>query len=126
MKIEVFVYQRPNMFKVQENLFNLAGYSELKNLFSIIGYKTECKSLTLFYPERFLNIIEQRVLIHRARKSGFKEIQIVTSSVYIIQTVSREDIQIVKTGNIIEETLEDVKLSVDKAGMPSDGGLTVL
>ena len=92
MELKVIVYRRPNMFKVQENLYNLMGLGELKNLFTIEGYKTNQDEVTWFYPERFLNILEQRLLAERAEKAGFKRVTIVTHSVYILQTVNNTNI----------------------------------
>jgi hypothetical protein len=125
MKIKVIVYRRPNMFKVQDNLFSLAGYGELKKAFSDEAYKTEHKRLTLFYPERFLNIIEQRSLFSRLEACGYEEVEIATHSVYIIQCTPNGCCLIVED-EIIDECDDSFKMSNDPSGMPEDNGLTVL
>lgn len=124
MKINVTVFRRPNMFVVNENMYNMIGYGELKNLFTIEGYKTTHKTLTLYYPERFLNIIEERALLRRCKDAGYEEVKITTQSVYIIQCCRKEDIGIVADGCIEEGS--QFKLSNDESGMPNDGGLGVL
>ena len=125
MELKVIVYRRPNMFKVQENLYNLMGLGELKNLFTIEGYKTNQDEVTWFYPERFLNILEQRLLAERAEKAGFKRVTIVTHSVYILQTVNNTNIGIIQDEHISEG--EGVfKLSHDASGMPDDAGLGII
>lgn len=123
MNLEVIVFKRPNMFNVQENLYNLIGYQELKNLFTIENYKASV-DVTLYYPERFLNILEQRDLVKRAKNAGFKSLKVYTHSVYIIQTVSSDNIKVVCDADIPEDGR--FKLSNDDSGMPHDGGIGVL
>lgn len=125
MKIKVLVYRRPNMFKVMNNLYHRIGTGELENIMNIEGYTSDHNSLTLFYPERFLNIIEQRALIYKAEKAGINFINITTSSVYIIQTVDSSNIGIIQD-ELITEKNKDIKLSNDESGMPFDEGLGIL
>ena len=124
MKLTVYIFRRPNMFLVQENLYNLVGLSELERLFTVEGYKTQHKSVTWYYPERFLNIIEQRVLIQRAESAGYEEVMIVTNSVYIVQCCVKENIRIVQDELIPEDGR--FKLSNDYSGLPNDSGLNVI
>lgn len=125
MKLSVIIYRRPNMFNVQNNMYNLMGLGELEKLFTIEGYKTTHKSVTWFYPERFLNILEQRVLVERAEHAGFQDVTIITHSVYIAQVVNNTNIGIVQDADI-PETAGLFKLSNDASGMPDDTGLGVL
>jgi hypothetical protein len=129
MDIKVWVYQRPNMFEVNDNLFNMTGYSELKRLYSgEADFKVPAGSkLQLFYPERFLNVIEERQLVFRAEKAGYDSLEITTHSVYIIQTIHRENIKIVSRENcpLLQET-DEGKLSYDWVGMPNDSDLSVV
>ncbi len=126
MKLEVIVFRRPNMFLVNDNMYHLIGYGELKNLFTIENYRTTHTQLVLFYPERFLNIVEQRVLISRVTEAGFKDVKIITSSVYIIQTVMSKNIKIARDELPEDEFGSCFKLSNDQSGMPDDSGLGVL
>ena len=125
MELKVIVYRRPNMFSVQNNMYNLMGLGELEKLFTIEGYKTTHKSVTWFYPERFLNILEQRALVARAEQAGFQDVTIITHSVYIVQTVNNTNIGIVQDEHI-PENAGLFKLSNDASGMPNDAGLGII
>jgi len=114
-KVKVIIFRRPNMLKVQSNPYNLVGFGALQSMFTDPDYKAESDSLSLYYPERFLNIIEQRVLIHRIIEAGFEEATILTSSVYIVQTTNNVRIYGDKH---IDESRDTFKLSNDYAGLP--------
>ncbi len=122
--IQLYVYKRPNMFKVQESYFNLVGYGELEKMFTIPNYKTDHEELTLYFPERFLNIVEQRKLPARCVDAGYKKVTIDKHSVYIIQCVKSDQI------GIFDQDLptdESFKNSHDDIGLPSpDEGLQVV
>lgn len=124
MNLRVYVFKRPNMFKVHDNYYNMIGYGELKHMYTIENYISGVSNLTLYYPERFLNIIEQRDLINRIEKAGYDKARIVTSSVYIIQCVNSKNIRIYDDEEIPEDGR--FKLSNDFSGMPDDTGLNVL
>ena len=125
MELNVLLFKRPDMLAVQQNLYNLVGFNELENLFRIEGYKTTQKSIIWYYPERFLNILEQRVLVSRAEAAGYESLDIVTNSVYIVQTVEAKHIRIVQDENIPEGDGR-FKLSNPYSGLPNDGGLGVI
>lgn len=97
-EIEVIVYRRPNLFKVEHSTYGKTDLDELEKLFTIEDYHST-RELTLYYPERFLNILEQRALADRIRKAGYSKATIITHSVYIVQsvpmvlTVQDDDIQ---------------------------------
>lgn len=122
MKLLVYVFRRPNMLKVNENLYNMLGVGELEKLYTIEGYKTTQDCLELFYPERFLNILEIRCLTTRLEEAGYKEVAIITCSEHLVTTVKNTDIRVVQD----ELIQEGFKLSNDESGMPFDGGLGVL
>lgn len=122
-KIKVVVFRRPNMFKVNENMYNLIGYGELEKLFTIENYKSGGGALQLYYPERFLNIVEQRVLVDRIADAGYEEAQIFTNSAFIVQSSSNVGIYESEDENLSEKQF---KLSHDYVGMPDDSGLNVL
>jgi hypothetical protein len=129
MDIKVWVYQRPNMFAVNDNTFNMVGYCELKRLFAgEVDFKVpEGSKLQLFYPERFLNVVEERQLVFRAEKAGYESLEITTHSVYIIQTIHSENIKIVHREDCpLTELSDNGKLSYDWVGMPDDSGLSVI
>lgn len=126
-KLEVLIFRRPNMFAVNNNLYHLKGYGELEKLYTIEGYKAESPytKIELFYPERFLNILEQRVLLKRLQDAGFTEVRIVTHSVYIIQTVQAKYCDVIQD-ELIPEGQDIFKLSNDEVGLPYDGGIGIL
>jgi hypothetical protein len=115
MEIKVVVYRRPNMFNVAESLLSEVGVGELKNLYTIEGWRTEQHSLKLFYPERFLNILEQRSLLARCEAAGYTTLHITTHSVYIIQCCTKGTVFITQDELIQEGS--GFKLSNDDVGM---------
>ena len=123
-EIKVIIFRRPNMFKVQENLHNLIGYGELEKLFTIENYECEEQALNLYYPERFLNIVEQRVLIDRIVKAkNYTDCQIITNSAFIVQNSSNVSIAQPEDEELSEKGFN---LSSDYVGLPGDGGLGIL
>lgn len=123
MNLLVYVYRRPNMFKVSDNLYNMIGYGELESMFSIEGYKSS-GHLTLYFPERFLNILEERALVSRCKECGYSDVVIITHSEHILTTVHPEDIRIIQDYLIPEDGR--TKLSNDNVGMPNDKVLGVI
>lgn len=121
VKLTVVVFNRPNMFEVQDSYFNMCGYHSLKALFTNPNFRDAHKDLTLYYPERFLNVIEQRALLTRIRAQEYEEVLIVTHSVYIIQTAPNHEVRVVQ-GNRIDETDGLFKLSNDAVGLPLNLG----
>ena len=125
MKITAVVYRRPNMFKVNENSYNMVGYCELENLFTKIDYKAKGKNLTLFYPERFINIVEQRSLTKRLEAAEYDNVHITTHSPFIIQGLHEDQVKISIAGeNVLSE--DAFEMSFNDIGMPDDSGLGVI
>lgn len=124
MELKVYVYRRPNMFLVNENLYHMIGVGELENLFTIENYKTDHEELKLYFPERFLNILEKRALIERIKNAGYKKVTIVTHCEHILTTVKHTNILIVQD-DLIQENSQ-FKLSNDDVGMPDCSNLGVL
>ena len=117
MKLTVVVFKRPNMFEVHDSYFNMSGYLDLKGLFTDPNFRPFTKSLTLYYPERFLNILEQRELTARLERNGYEEVLVITHSVYILQTVKASSIRVVNDKDIAEGQ-GVFKLSNDDVGLP--------
>lgn len=115
--IEVIVYRRPNMFRVNANLYNMIGVGELEKFFTVEDYKGDGDEIERYYPERFLNIAEQRSLLQRLEASNYKKVRIITSSVHLIQCS-----QNVKVAQVPGEGMNEnnFNLSWDECGMPND------
>ena len=118
MEVKLIVFRRPDMFHVHQNMHNLVGFNELEKLFKIDGYKTTAKEVLWYYPERFLNIIEQRALVSRAEIAGYEKVIIITGSVYIVQTVNSKNICITQDDDIPEGDGR-FKLSNTYSGLPT-------
>lgn len=125
MKIEIVVFTRPNMFNVHTDTLNMLGYGHLEQLYSDPEYKVKGGTLKLSFPERFLNFLEQRVLVQRAENAGFDELIMTTHSVYIIQTVQSKYVRIVQDNKIPEDG-GLFKLSNDYVGLPDINKLIVI
>ncbi len=129
MKIQCLVYTRPNMFLVNSNMYNMIGVGELQRLFAgEVDFRVNPGStLRLFYPERFLNIVEERQIMVRAEKAGYAEVEITTHSVYILQTVDHKYIRIVDSEDFTQFAESDTgKCSNDIVGLPNDSVLGVV
>lgn len=95
MKLEVKVYTRPNLR--DDEMLTYVGQLFLRELFDQPDKDmSEYKKITLWYPERWTNILEQRQIIAaiEQRCPNMEHLTIVTHSVYIIQVVNSENIGI--------------------------------
>jgi hypothetical protein len=74
---------------VLQTLFDVESPPELLNI----------KQVSFWYPERYLNIVEERSLLRRLDKScpQLEQVEIITQSVYLLQTVSNKDIKILSS-----------------------------
>lgn len=93
----VCVTLRPWMRDPNLEYTNYIGYSVLQTLFDTEIVDPNVKSFVLYHPERHLNIVEERSLFNRMAHllPNLKDVQIFTQSVYIMQTVERENIRII-------------------------------
>lgn len=85
-ELEVYVDTRPNLrHETVENDAYL-GRNVLECLFDRME-QVDDKMLTLSYPERWLNLVEQRQLFKRIEKycPNMEKVIVLTHSVYIIQ-----------------------------------------
>jgi len=113
MEVKVIVDRRPNMFDVHRNVLSFVGLSQLEQLMTDPEFKVQGGVLDLLYPERFLNVIEQRLLLERAENAGFDSVNIETHSVYIIQTVDNGNAFIKSVhGELTQETSGPFKKSM--------------
>jgi len=86
-KISVYVYKRPNLRDEGLEMEMYMGMDFLRTLFDKMEVRPDITSVKLSFPERWLNIVEQRSIYDRAVKycPNLKELIIKTHSVYIIQ-----------------------------------------
>jgi hypothetical protein len=68
-------------------MFAYVGMPILANLFDACKVDEKTKTVNLYYPERWANILEQRALLERivALYPNIEKVDITTHSVYIIQ-----------------------------------------
>lgn len=86
-KITVYVYRRPNMRDEGLEMEMYMGMDFIRTCFDKMEVREDITSVNLSFPERWLNIVEQRSIYERAKKycPNLKELVIKTHSVYIIQ-----------------------------------------
>lgn len=103
-EIEVQVQRRPNM--LDDNLEYLlhVGKGVLQSLFVDECERPDVKEVKFMFPERWLNIIQERSLYGRLATfcPNLKKVMIVTQSVYIIQSTERECVNIISSRPEIE------------------------
>ena len=91
---EVMVYTRPNMRNDEMSFY--IGSKVYKDIFDDRKTSHETGNFALIYPERFLNVIEQRMLcsLFWYYYPMATKVSVLTHSVYIIQCTKKECIQI--------------------------------
>ena len=116
-ELMVLVQRRPHMR--DENLeFQLhIGQHVLRQIFDEERVDPSVTEVTFFYPERWMNIVEERSLYQRLERfcPNLRSVNIVTQSVYIIQCTpassvcitSSEDEQqeLARTGRLTQESV---------------------
>jgi hypothetical protein len=98
-EILVYVNRRPHM-RCESLEYELhMGKTQLENLFDHERVDDKTTSIYLAYPERWLNIVEERSIYDRVKRlyPNLKTLTIKTQSVYIIQCTAAKNIRIVTT-----------------------------
>ena len=125
--LEVMVYTRPNLRGSLDEMLMYQGRNNLDNLFEGLKIDKSKKRLYFEYPERWLNILEQRALLDRIfiLYPNIEKVVIKTHSVYIIQCTYKEHIRIYDDPTKYpEQNYKD--LSIRYSPLPSEiKGLTV-
>ena len=98
-EITVYVQQRPHMRDENLEYEMYFGKSILQQVFDEERVDTSVVSATFIYPERWMNIVEERSLYERLAKycPNLKTVTIVTQSVYILQCTAGKSIKIVSS-----------------------------
>lgn len=86
-ELQVIIYRRPFLRDDNLNTEMYMGMGVLERLFDKMEVDPLCKDVYLSFPERWLNIVEQRQLLDRLQKycPNLESATIKTHSVYIIQ-----------------------------------------
>jgi hypothetical protein len=100
---KLFIYTRPNLRDEDLEMEMFMGRNVLESIYDRMEVLENIKSLFLSFPERWLNIIEQRQLWERLAKycPNLEEVQVKTHSVFIIQCTPN------KCCFIMDKTLPD-------------------
>lgn len=107
-ELEVYIDTRPNLRDDSVERDSYLGRRVLECIFDHMK-EFDDEYLTLSYPERWLNIIEQRVLFKRLGKYGtnLKKVTVLTGSPFIIQVTPNESARMFMVKNESKETDDD-------------------
>lgn len=128
-EIAVFVYRRPHM-RCESLEYELdMGRNHLDNIFDkeIVDEKTT--ELFFSFPERWMNIVEERMLFERIKRlyPNMKKVTIKTQSVYIIQSTPAGQCHIVASKEEREYEAEHGQLTQEqktgKMWFPNPGNI---
>lgn len=136
--LTVYLFRRPFMRCEALEMEMYMGQSQLKTMFDDERVDESVTSLFLSFPERWMNIVEERSLYPRIEKylPNCKEVTIKTQSVYILQSTHAEDIKIVAdeeertytalTGILPQECVEGKMYFPNSMNVIKSDGLTVV
>ncbi len=87
VELLVHIFTRPNLRCESDEFLMYQGQQILRNIFDERVVNTSIKEIYLHYPERWTNIIEQRMIYGRILQyyPNVEKIKITTHSVYIVQ-----------------------------------------
>ena len=107
-KIEVLIHRRPNLLDSNLEYFMHRGQNILRQIFVEERVDETVLNQDFWFPERWLNIVQERSLYDRLQKycPKLKSITIQTQSVYIIQCTPAQSCKIVSSHD--EQTFEDL------------------
>jgi hypothetical protein len=110
--LKVFVYRRPHMRDPMLEYELHLGMPVLRNLFDEERVDPAVISVSFSFPERWLNIVEERSLFGRIARyyPNMRSVRLRTQSVYIVQSTPAESCYIAYGG---EEQVG--------AGLPQEG-----
>lgn len=116
--IKVYVQRRPHMRDENLEMMMHFGLGILKRIFDEERVDESISSATFYYPERWMNIVEERSLYDRLAKycPNLKKVEIVTQSVYIIQCTASPSVLIISSEDEVE------RLKTESLTQESDTG----
>lgn len=96
-ELTVYVFRRPHMRDHNLEFELHMGRNHLDNLFDQECVDEKTTELFFSFPERWLNIVEERSIYPRIKRlyPNVKKVTIKTQSVYIIQTTPSECVKII-------------------------------
>lgn len=105
--LEVFYTRRPHMRDDNLEYLLHIGTNVLRQVFDDERVDPLVSELVFFYPERWMNIVEERSLYQRLEKyyPNLKKVTITTQSVYILQCTKAENIKIISSQDEIDRGL---------------------
>ncbi len=101
--IKLLVQRRPHMRDDNLEMVMHMGTRVLRQIFDEMRVDPTVEHLAMYFPERWMNIVEERSLWDRLAKycPNLKSVEIMTQSVYIIQCTRAENILIVASDDEI-------------------------
>jgi len=135
-ELSVYVQRRPHMRDDNLEYVLYAGQGILRQIFDDERVDESVTEAKFYFPERWMNIVEERSLFMRLEKycPNLKKVEIVTQSVYIIQstpagsvkilTSKDENNKIERDGNIVQESVTG-RLWYQNVGIPDFSKLQV-
>ena len=98
-KLTVYVQRRPHMRCPNLEYLLHSGLSALQQMFDKEEIDPTVTELTFMFPERWLNVVEERSLLRRLEHfyPNLTDVRIYTQSVYILQCVAKKDILILSS-----------------------------
>lgn len=100
-QIMVYVQRRPHMRDGNLEYLFMLGTGVLRQIFDEERIDESVKVLTLYFPERYMNIVEERSLYDRLMHfcPNLEKLNIMTQSVYIIQCTPASSIRILQSND---------------------------
>lgn len=96
-EIDCLVYRRPHLRDDNLEMEMYMGKGVLESIYDKLEQRPDVKTLFLSFPERWLNIIEERQLYERLQYycPNLQKVTIKTHSVYIVQCTTGKDIGLI-------------------------------
>lgn len=93
---KIFVYSRVHLRDESLEYELMMGYGDLESMFDTMQICEDITKLYFPFPERFLNVLEQRELFERIKKyfPNAKSVQIKTHSPFIIQSAPKGSVHL--------------------------------
>lgn len=111
--IKLLVQRRPHMRDDNLEMVMHMGTRVLRQIFDEMRVDETVERLTMYFPERWMNIVEERSLWDRLAKycPKLKSVEIMTQSVYLIQMTRAENVLIVSSEDEVARTKAEGRLT---------------